>query len=114
MVNKPWNARTTRIFLATYSAAFISIAAMAILKINLLKIANAYISIIVYMLRFTLDIIHKNRPNAFEFLTNIVEAPNMLNANELVAFFVIPIILLLIQLTILGVLIYKYNKSDQQ
>lgn len=38
----------------------------------------------------------------------------MLNANELVAFFVIPIILLLIQLTILGVLIYKYNKSDQQ
>lgn len=106
MISNRWSTHTTRIFIATYSAAFILIAATAILKINLMKILLVYMSILFNLFVFIKSIISfltsgllppPGSNIVFEFLEKIGDTVSYLNFNELVVFGMFPIICIFIE-----------------
>jgi hypothetical protein len=119
MKSNRWNTHTTKIFIATYSAAFILIAATAILKINLMKIFLVYTSILFNLfvfIKFIISFLISGRlpppgsDHVFEFLEKIGDTISYLNFNELVVFAMFPIICIIIE----QVYIKEQTKQSQQ
>jgi hypothetical protein len=106
MNNNLWNTHTTKIFIATYSAAFVFIAATALLKINLMKILLVYTSILFNLFVFIKSIISfltsgrlppPGSNTVFEFFEKMGDTVSYLNFNELVVFGMFPIICIIIE-----------------
>lgn len=101
MKSNRWNTHTTKIFIATYSAAFILIAATAILKINLIKIMLTLSYVFFSWVFFFVGMFSRDAPPQgtiplFDFLERMAVTLSYLNFNEAIVACLVPLIILFI------------------